>query len=73
MGELSNIKNQALAERIEERLYQYILKEKLPIGTKLLPRTQSRPQTLKRKKPPPLRRRNPLRASRLTLRAMPHK
>ena len=35
MGELSNIKNQALAERIEERLYQYILNEKLPIGTKL--------------------------------------
>ena len=35
MGELSTIKNQALTERIEERLFQYILDEKLPIGTKL--------------------------------------
>ena len=35
MGQLSNIKNQALTERIEERLFQYILDEKLPIGTKL--------------------------------------
>ena len=35
MGQLSNIKNQALTERIEERLFQYILDEKLPVGTKL--------------------------------------
>lgn len=35
MGELSNIKNHALTERIEERLFQYILDENLPIGTKL--------------------------------------
>lgn len=35
MGELSNIRNQALTERVEERLFQYILDEKLPIGTKL--------------------------------------
>ena len=35
MGELSNIKNQALTERIEEHLLQYILDAKLPVGTKL--------------------------------------
>lgn len=35
MSELSNIKNQALTERVEERLYRYILNERLPVGTKL--------------------------------------
>lgn len=35
MGELSNIKNQALTERIEEHLLQYILEAKLPVGAKL--------------------------------------
>lgn len=35
MGELSSIKNQALTERIEDRLFQYILDQKLPVGTKL--------------------------------------
>ena len=29
MSELSNIKNQALTERVEERLYRYILNERL--------------------------------------------
>lgn len=35
MTGLTSIKNQALTERIEERLFQYILEEKLKIGTKL--------------------------------------
>ncbi|MCQ2447781.1 MAG: FadR family transcriptional regulator [Oscillibacter sp.] len=35
MGEFSNIKNQALTERVEERLLRYILEENLPIGAKL--------------------------------------
>nr|WP_312635525.1 FadR/GntR family transcriptional regulator [Oscillibacter sp.] len=35
MGELSSIKTRALTERIEEKLFQYILDEGLPIGTKL--------------------------------------
>lgn len=35
MGELANIKNQALTERIEEHLFQYILDAKLPVGAKL--------------------------------------
>ena len=35
MGQLSNIKNQALTERIEEHLFQYILDAKLPVGAKL--------------------------------------
>ena len=35
MGGLSSIRNKALTERIEERLFQYILDEKLPIGAKL--------------------------------------
>ena len=35
MSELSNIKNQALTERVEERLYRYILNERLPVGTTL--------------------------------------
>ena len=35
MGGLSSIRNKALKERIEERLFQYILDEKLPIGAKL--------------------------------------
>ena len=35
MGDLSTIRNQALTERVEERLLQYILDEGLPVGTKL--------------------------------------
>ncbi len=35
MGELSSIKTRALTERTEEKLFQYILDKKLPIGAKL--------------------------------------
>ena len=35
MTGLTSIKNQALTERIEEHLFQYILEEKLEVGTKL--------------------------------------
>ena len=35
MEGISNIKNQALAERIEDHLFQYILDEGMKIGTKL--------------------------------------
>ncbi len=35
MGELSNIKSHALTERVEDRLYKFILAEDMPIGAKL--------------------------------------
>lgn len=35
MDGLSNIKNQLLTERIEDAIFQYILAERLPLGTKL--------------------------------------
>lgn len=35
MSELSSIKSQALTERIEERLFEYILDNHLKIGAKL--------------------------------------
>ena len=38
MSELSSIKSQALTERIEERLFAYILDNHLKVGAKLRPR-----------------------------------
>ena len=35
MAGLTNIKNQALTERIEDHLFQYILDERLAVGAKL--------------------------------------
>lgn len=35
MAGLTNIKNQALTERIEDHLFQYILDEHLAVGAKL--------------------------------------
>ena len=35
MSELSNIKSQALTERVEERLFAYILDNHLKVGAKL--------------------------------------
>ena len=35
MAGLTNIKNQALTERIEDHLFQYILDERLAMGAKL--------------------------------------
>ena len=36
MAELTNIKNQALTERIEDHLFQYILDGHLAVGAQLL-------------------------------------
>ena len=35
MSKLSNVRSQALTDRVEERLFQYILKNDLKTGAKL--------------------------------------